>query len=410
MQRLRPGAVAVHDPRGPVRCIVTGMKEPKARALATVAIHGGRSEPYPAGAVVQPIYQSSTYLLGGEGSYHDVRYIRLSNTPNHHALADTLAALEGGEAALVTASGMAAISAALLAVLQCGDHLLAQRQLYGGTHSFIAHELSRRGVEVTWIDPWRPDTWAAGLRPTTRALYTETITNPLARVADLPALAGFAADHGLVSIIDNTVATPVHFRPLSHGFDVVVHSATKYLNGHSDVVAGAIVGSAGRVDATRRLLNHLGGAIDPHTCFLLQRGLKTLTLRMRQHNASAQAIAEFLQGHPRVAAVHYPGLANHPDHARACALLRGFSGLLSFELVGGRAAADALLRRVTIPAVAPSLGGAESLITLPVTSSHAGLSPAERAEAGISEGLVRLSVGLEDTEDLIEDLRAALDG
>lgn len=387
------------------------MHDKPRRGLATVAIHGGQHGPHPAGAVVLPVFQSSTFLYAGQTSYHDVPYIRLNNTPNHRALGDTIAALEGAAAALVTASGMAAISTALLTVLRSGDHLIAQRQLYGGAHSFIGHELPRLGVEVSWIDAARPDTWAAALRPTTRALYTETITNPLLRVMDLPALARFATDHGLTSLIDNTVATPVHFRPIEHGFHLVLHSATKYLNGHSDLVAGAVAGDAARVEAVRRRLNHLGGALDPHTCFLVQRGLKTLPLRMRQHSASALALAQFLAGHPQVRRVHYPALADHPDHARATELLRGgASGLLSFELAGGRTAAESLLRRVTLPAVAASLGGAESLITIPATTSHAGLSAEERAEAGISEGLVRLSVGLEDAEDLIDDLRSALAG
>lgn len=387
------------------------MSDKPMSSLATAAIHAGRRAPHADGAVVQPIYQSSTFLYRGESTYQDVRYIRLSNTPNHHALADTLAALEGGEAALVAASGMAAISAALLTVLEAGDHVIAQRQLYGGTSSFLGHDLPRLGIKVTWIDVDRPETWASALRPTTRVLYCESITNPLLRVADLPALAAFAARHGLLSLIDNTVATPVHFQPLAHGFDLALHSATKYLNGHSDIVAGAAVGRAGLVERVRERLGHLGGSLDPHACFLLQRGIKTLPLRMRQHSASAQAIAEFLQGDPRVARVHYPGLPGHPDHARAKALLRGgASGLLSFELQGGRAAADALLRRVKLPAVAPSLGGVESLITLPATTSHAGLSPEERAAAGIAEGLVRFSVGLEDPADLIADLAEALRG
>lgn len=385
------------------------MRSKPMRSLATLAIHAGQTEPHSAGAVVLPVYQSSTFLYAGQASYHDVPYIRLNNTPNHHALAATLAALEGGEAALVSASGMAAISGALLSLLQAGDHVLAQKQLYGGTYSLLAHELPRRGITVGWIDPEQPDTWEAALQPNTRVLYSETITNPLVRVADLPALARFARARGLVALIDNTVATPVHFRPLAHGFDLVLHSASKYLNGHSDLVAGAVVGSRALVERVRHLQNHTGGSLDPHTCFLLQRGIKTLTLRMRQHSASALAIAQFLEGHPAVARVHYPGLASHPDHARAKELLHGgASGLLSFELVGGRAAAEELLRRVTLPAVAASLGGAESLITIPATTSHAGLSASEREEAGIADGLVRLSVGLEDAADLITDLEQAL--
>lgn len=385
------------------------MRTKPMQGLSTKAIHAGQQGPHAAGAVVQPLFQASTFLYAGQTSYHDVPYIRLNNTPNQSALAATLAALEGGEAALVSASGMAAISTTLLTVLQAGDHLLAQRRLYGGTYSLLAHELPRHGITVGWIDPERPDTWAAALRPNTRALYTETITNPLCRVVDLPALADFARAHGLVAMIDNTVATPVHFRPIEHGFHLVLHSATKYLNGHNDIVAGAVVGSAALVEQVRQRQNHLGGALDPHACFLLQRGLKTLTLRMRQHSASALAIAQFLAEHPAIDRVHYAGLPGHPDHARAQALLRGgCSGLLGFEVVGGRVMAERVLRRVTLPAVAASLGGAESLITLPATTSHAALSVEERAEAGVTDSLLRISVGLEDTQDLIADLAAAL--
>lgn len=379
------------------------------QGLSTTAIHAGHPGPNADGAVVQPIYQASTFLDAGHANYHDVPYIRLNNTPNQRALATTLAALEGGEAALVSASGMAAISTTLLTVLQAGDHLLAQRRLYGGAHSLLAHELPRHGITVGWIDPDAPESWAAALRPNTRALYTESITNPLVRVADLPALASFARAHGLVSMIDNTVATPVHFRPIAHGFDLVVHSATKYLNGHNDLVAGAVIGTAALVEQVRRRQNHLGASLDPHACFLLQRGLKTLTLRMRQHSSSALAVAQFLAEHPRVERVHYPGLAGHPDHARAQALLRGgCSGLLCFEVAGGLRAAEQVLRQVTLPAVAASLGGAESLITLPATTSHASLTAEERAEAGVTDNLLRMSVGLEDPQDLIADLSAAL--
>jgi cystathionine beta-lyase/cystathionine gamma-synthase len=234
------------------------------------------------------------------------------------------------------------------------------------------------------------------------------LTNPLLQVVDLRGVAAFCREHRLASIVDNTCATPVCFRPVEHGFDLVVHSASKYLNGHSDIVAGAVAGRAGLVKAAKHKLDHLGGTLDPHACFLLHRGLKTLALRVRHQSESALAIARFLEKHPAVSRVHYPGLESHPRHARAREWLRGCGGLLSFELAGGLAAAERFLGRVTLPVSAPSLGGTETLVTRPATTSHAGLSAAERAALGIGDGLVRMSVGLEATEDLEEDLARAL--
>lgn len=378
--------------------------------IDTQLIHAGEPLPRIAGAVAMPVFQSSTFEHVGGGGYHDIRYIRLNNTPNHHALHAKLAAVEGGESALVAASGMAAISTTLLSLLGAGDHLLIQPDLYGGTHDLVTKDLPRLGIEFTAIDTDAPGSWEAALRPGTRAIYVETISNPLLKVGDLPALAAFAKAHGLVSVIDNTFASPINFRPIEHGFDLSVHSATKYLNGHSDIVAGAVIGRAPLVEAVKHKLDHLGGSLDPHACFLLQRGMKTLALRIRHQNESALSIARWLESHPAVRRVHYPGLESHAAHARARSLFSGAGGVLSFELSGGAAAAERLIERVTLPISAPSLGGTESLITRPVTTSHAGMAPEERSARGIRDDLVRLSVGLEAPSDLIDDLQRALDG
>ena len=378
------------------------------RAIDTKLIHAGEPEPPIGGAVAMPIFQSATFAYRGEQNYHDLRYIRLSNTPNHDVLHRKLAALENAEAALVAASGMAAISTTLLALLGAGDRLLAQDCLYGGTHDLLTADLPALQIGTDFIDANDPASWREQLTERTRAIYVETVSNPLMSVADLGAVVDFAAAHGLVSIIDNTFASPVNFRPAEAGFDLSVHSCTKYLNGHSDIVAGAIIGRAHLVEKVAHKLNHLGGVLDPHACFLLHRGMKTLAVRVRYQNESALKIARFLEGHPRVRQVNYPGLESSPDHLRACQLLDGFGGMLSFELEGGVIAADSFIDRVTLPISAPSLGGVESLITRPATTSHSGMTSEERSRAGIGEGLIRLSVGLEATEDLIEDFTRVL--
>jgi cystathionine beta-lyase/cystathionine gamma-synthase len=376
--------------------------------IETKLVHAGEPRPRIAGAVEMPIFQSATFEYRGEKRYDDVRYLRLNNTPNQLALHAKLAELEGSEAALVTASGMAAISTTLLTVLSAGDHLLAQNCLYGGTHDFVTREFAGLSLSVGFIDADRRETWRAQLKPNTRAVYVEAMTNPLLEVADLKAVAEFARAHNLISIIDNTFASPVNFRPIEAGFDLVLHSATKYLNGHSDLVAGAVAGSAALIERIRHKANHLGGSLDPHAAFLLNRGLKTLALRVRYQNASALRIAEFLEAHPAVARVHYAGLGSHPRHERARSLFAGFGGVLSFELKGPPERADEFASRVRIPAVAPSLGGVHTLLTRPATTSHAGLSREDRQRLGIGDGLLRLSVGIEATEDLLEDFAQAL--
>ena len=376
----------------------------------TQLIHAGEPETRVRGAVVLPIFQSSTYASESGAGYHDLRYLRLSNSPNHEVLHAKLAALEGGEAAVVTASGMAAISTALLALLRSGDHMLAQRCLYGGTHALVTQDLPALGIETTFVDADDPAAWAAALRPNPRAFYCESLTNPTLELGDLPGIAAFARNHGLVSVIDSTFASPVNLRPIEHGFDLVVHSATKYLNGHSDIVAGAVIGRAELVARVRHKLDHLGGSLDPHACFLLHRGLKTLGVRVRHQNQTALTLARWLVEHPAVAHVNYPGLPTHPHHGRAQGLLAGFGGMLSFELRGGADAVGRFLDAVALAIDAPSLGGPETLVSSPARTSHVGLEPGMRRALGIGDGLIRLSVGLEDAADLIADLGRALVG
>ena len=373
------------------------------RRLATRAVHAGEPEPRIEGAVSMPIFQSATFETAGEKSYDAVRYVRLNNTPNHQVLHAKLASLEGGEAAVVAASGMAAVTTTLLALLSRGDHLLALEGLYGGTHTFVTRDLAEFGIGHDLVDGNRPETWSPLLKPSTRAIYVETITNPLMQVPDLEQVVRFARTHGLVSIIDSTFATPVNYRPLESGFDLVLHSGTKYLNGHSDLAAGAVIGSRELVRRVTHRLNHLGGVLDPHACFLLHRGIKTLVLRVRQQNENALALARFLAENPAVDGVNYPGLETHPQHGRARRMFSGFGGMLSFDVRGGVEAADSLLTGLRIPRSAPSLGGVETLITRPATTSHAGVPADERVRMGISDSLIRVSVGIEDAGDLVAD-------
>jgi cystathionine beta-lyase/cystathionine gamma-synthase len=378
--------------------------------IETKVIHAGDPHPRFAGAVTVPIFQSATFEYSGQARYEDLKYIRLNNTPNHVALGKLLSSLESAEAAVATASGMSAISSALLTVLKSGDHFLAQECLYGGTHTFITGDLPSYGVECDFINVADPDDWRRKLRPNTRAIYVETMSNPLLQVPDHRLVVKFARAHHLVSLIDNTLASPINFRPCTLGYDLSLHSCTKYLNGHSDIVAGAVIGSAAWIERVNHKMIHLGGSLDPHACFLLDRGIKTLALRMRQHHENAQRIAQFLEHHPKVQRVIYPGLRSHPDFHLAAELFDGCGGLLSFELAGGAPAAQRLLERLAIPICAPSLGGVETLITRPATTSHSGIAPADRRRMGISDGLVRLAVGIEAAEDLIDDLSQALDG
>src|SRR2546425_6929812 len=337
----------------------------KLRSIETKVIHSGEPRPRIAGAVVMPVFQSATYQYAGEKSYDDVRYIRLNNTPNHLALADKLAALENAENGLVTASGMAAISTSLLTFLGKGDHLLAQDCLYGGTHDFVTRDIKEFGISYDFIDGNNPESWKRNLKPTSKVIYVETISNPLMQVPDLETVVSFAKSHGLISMIDNTFASPVNFRPLEMGFDLSLHSATKYLNGHSDIVAGAVIGKSNLIEKVTHKLNHLGGSLDPHAAFLLHRGIKTLALRVKQHNESALQIAHFLEKHPAVAKVNYPGLESHPNYERAKRLFDGYGGKMRFEILDGGEGGEKFIRAAPVPSGAPPLCGGGNLFNPP---------------------------------------------
>ncbi len=376
---------------------------------STTSVHGGEYLDERTGAAVTPIFETSTfhYLKGPiEEQYV---YSRWRN-PTTEALEAKVARLEGTEAALGFASGMAAITTALMAVVGRGDHLLAQRELYGATFEFLTRRLPGFGVEVEILDHDDLDGVEERIRSNTKAIYLESPTNPLIRIVDFPNLARVAHRHGALVLMDSTFGTPINQRPHGQGVDIVLHSATKYLNGHSDLIAGVAATTKPLAKGLWEDRKVFGGIMDPLQSYLLLRGLKTLAVRMRAHNENGMALAEFLHDHPRVARVHYPGLKDHPDHALARKLMDGFGGMLSFEVKGGMAEAEAVLRRLEIVKAAPSLGGADSLASMPVHTSHLFLTPEERRRAGIGDNLIRLSLGIEDAEDLKADLDQALKG
>lgn len=374
--------------------------------LDTRAVHDGEPDPRIEGAVSLPVFQTSTYTH--EDPDAPVRYVRYNNSPNHEALHAKLASLTSTDDALVTASGMAAISSALLAVLDAGDHLVAPSNLYGGTLDLFEDLLPRVDIQHSFLPEGGPSAWNDVLKPSTSVLYVESITNPLLEVPDLKALVDFAEEHDLVSVIDSTFASPVNLRPAELGFDVVLHSGTKYLAGHSDLAAGVVAGTADLVERVGDTLTLLGGMLDPHACFLLHRSLKTLGVRVRRQNRTAQVVAEALNTHDAVERVLYPGLPAHPDHDRAHRLLDGFGGMVSFVLAPS-ASVETFFDTLSLPIRAPSLGGVETLVTQPIHTSHKSVAPDVRKEMGITERFVRLSVGLEGNDDLTDDLTTALD-
>ena len=376
--------------------------------FTTKLVHAGEPNPRIEGAVSMPIFQSSTYEYSGEEQYDDIRYIRLNNTPNHKAIQKKLAAIECAESALVTSSGMSAITATLLTFLKQGDHLLSHKSLYGGTASFILEDLPRYGITFDLIDTTDPSGWSMMLKPNTKVIYAETITNPMLDVPELGAIVDFAKENNLISMIDNTFASPVLFSPAELGFDISLHSCTKYINGHSDIVAGAVIGSDEFIKIITSRMNHFGGSLNPGACFLLHRAIKTLELRMIRQSKNAGQIALFLENHPEILSVNYPGLVSNNSYERAKKYLSGFSAMVSFEVVGGKTRSIKFMDQLDIAINAPSLGGVETLITRPALSSHSGMDPAERVKAGITDSLIRLSVGIESVDDLITDLDQAL--
>lgn len=372
---------------------------------STLAVHAGAPPPTPGAPVVSPLVPSATFHSAPEPE-GEVLYGRYANSESHRVVSTRLAALEGAEGALVVGSGMAAISLTALALAAAGDHIVAADSLYGGTRALLTRELPRLGIETTFVDP--AGDWRDAIRTSTRFLYMEVPVNPTLRVPDPRRVARLAREKAIPLVVDATFATPINWRPLADGVDVVVHSGTKYLGGHSDLVAGVIAGPQAVIDRARERLKAFGPSLDPHALWLLERGLKTLALRVDRQNASALALARWLRDHPAVATVHYPGLEEHPDHAIAAEVFRGFGGMLSFVVRGGDAAARRAMERFELVAVAPSLGGVESLASMPRYTSHVSLSPEEREAAGIAAGFIRVSVGIEDVEDIRADLDAAL--
>ena len=375
--------------------------------LATRAIHGDPAARPDWTPVAPPIVQSSTFS-NPIGSTAQVLYTRYGNNPNQVAIAKRLALLEGAESAIFVSSGMGATALAHLAVLRTGDHLLSSEWIYGGVHRLFTQEFGRFGIDVSFINPQESRTWKKALRKTTRAIFLETPTNPLLRVVDIEPFAALCKAEGIALIVDSTFASPINFRPLEHGADVVIHSATKYLNGHNDVIAGAVVGTESVIEEVRRLMQVWGQALDPMAAWLVDRGMKTLAARVARQNATGVAVAAWCAEQPAFSAVHHPSLTSHPDHEDAKRLFNGYGGMLGVELKGGPAAAGRFLRALTIATHAPSLGGVETLVSEPRLTSHASLTPEQRAEAGIPDGFLRFSLGLEDADDLIADFARAL--
>jgi cystathionine beta-lyase/cystathionine gamma-synthase len=375
--------------------------------LSTTAIHGLPHRRADWTPVVPPILQSTTFV-NPVGSNDDILYSRYGNNPTQVALARKYALLEGTDDAIVVASGMGATALAHLAVLRPGDHLVASSWIYGGTQRLFDEELGRLGISVSYVDPAQPRGWRRAIKRETRAIFVETPTNPLMRVLDLGPIAYAAKESGLALLVDATFASPINFRPVEHGADIVITSATKYLNGHSDVIAGVVAGSTAFVEEVNRLMRLWGQAIDPHAAWLVDRGMRTLALRMARHNANGAAVAGWASKHAAFAKVHYPGLADHPDHKLASKVLDGFGGMVGLELAGGTKAAHRLLTRVKLVTHAPSLAGVETLVSEPRLTSHKGLSAEQRAALGIPDGFLRLSCGIEDADDIIADLSEAL--
>jgi len=375
--------------------------------IATIATHAGRLSHRPGEPVTSPIALSTTFLQTSPGQYEEHAYGRLGN-PTRDALEQTLATLEGGSSAAVFSSGCAAMHAALQ-LLRPGDQLVACGDIYGGTFRLIEQLVKPVGVEVQWVDMSDAGSVESAMSAHTKMVWIETPTNPLLRVFDIAALAALARAHGALCVVDSTFATPFLQTPLEHGADLVVHSMSKYLNGHSDVVAGVVISEAEEVSERLRFIQRAGGAVpSPFDCYLVARGIKTLPLRMARHCENAQVLAEWLSEQETVVQVHYPGLSDHPQHELAARQMSGFGGMLSFEVAGGLQRASAVLQRVRLFSLAESLGGVESLIGQPALMSHASMPEEVRKAHGIRDGLIRVSVGLEDVADLQEDLAQAL--
>ncbi|MEQ2526275.1 bifunctional cystathionine gamma-lyase/homocysteine desulfhydrase [Bacillaceae bacterium CLA-AA-H227] len=373
----------------------------------TRLIHGGISGDPATGAVSVPIYQVSTYKQEGVGGHKGFEYSRTGN-PTRHALEELIKDIEGGHAGFAFGSGMAAITAVIM-LLNSGDHVVLTDDVYGGTYRVMNKVLNRFGIESTFVDTSNLEEIEKAIKENTKAIYIETPTNPLLKITDIREAANIAKKHDLLTIVDNTFSTPYWQNPIELGADIVLHSATKYIGGHSDVVAGLVVVNNEKLAQDLHFVqNSTGGVLGPQDSWLLMRGIKTLGVRMEETEANTREIVAFLEKHPRVKKVYYPGLESHPNHEIAKKQATGFGGMISFD-IGSEAAADELLRKVKYFTLAESLGAVESLISVPARMTHASIPKERRAELGITDGLVRISVGLEDVEDLIEDLKQGLE-
>jgi cystathionine beta-lyase len=378
--------------------------ENKKFGINTVCTHTGELKDTQFKGAVSPLYMSTSY------AFDDVevkRYPRYFNTPNQVALAKKMAALEHGEAALIFGSGMAAVSTSLMAFLRSGDHVVFQNTLYGGTTNFIVEEFSKFGIEYSFTKNFSPESFEAEIKENTKVIYIETPSNPLLTITDIRAIAKIAKQHNLVSMIDNTFASPVNQNPIDFGIDIVIHSATKYMGGHSDILAGTVISSAKHIDRVFQMAKNFGGSLSDYTVWLLERSIKTMGLRVKAQNKNAKKLAKYLEKHPDVEQVYYPGLKSHPDHELAKSQMKGFGGMMSFELKKGLDA-GVFQKKLKLIKSSMSLAGVESTILSPTLTSHALLSAEERENQGIKDGLLRFSVGIEEKEDIIHDIEQAL--
>lgn len=384
-------------------------------SLTTACIHAGEAPDPTTGAVVSPIYQSTIFAFDDSEGIEQVVtgqtpgyiYSRYAN-PTLTVLEEKMAVLEGGARGLCVSSGNAASTIAVYLYAAAGDHLVSTRDVYGGTYAMMCDLLARTGVEVTFVDSTDLAEVEAAFRPTTKLVFVETPTNPTMKISDIAGIGELAHARGARLVVDNTFATPINQQPLALGADLVVHSLSKYLNGHSDVIGGIVVGCAEDVSRSRELMKQIGSSLNPFDAWLVIRGLKTLPVRIDRHNANASRVAQFLQNHHAVERVNYPGLPTHPQHQLAARQMRGFGGMISFVVKGGHAGARTVIDRVTLATRAVSLGGVETLISQPAATSHRAVPKEERERAGIVDGLLRFSVGIEDVADIIADLDQAL--
>jgi cystathionine beta-lyase/cystathionine gamma-synthase len=378
----------------------------------TEAVRGGTDLEKKNGPLSTPIYQTSTFQVTDNeqqlrATHTDMFYTRYGN-PTNTVAEQAVAELEGADAALLFASGMSAITTSILALLKSGDHIVAQRDIYGGATKFLSHWLPKLGIETTFVDTTEYDQHARAIRPNTKLLYLESPTNPLVRIVDLKKVAALARQNSLLTLIDGTFGTPINQRPVDFGIDLVMHSGTKYFGGHSDLICGIVAGRRDLIQKIHDTRTTLGGSMDPHAAWLLLRGIKTLAVRVERQNLNALRIAQYLARHPKVKKVHYPFLDSHPQHALAIEQMHGGGGVLSFEVDGTHEDARRLTESLRLFTLAPSLGGVDSLVSIPVLTSHAMISPEHRQKMGVTEQLIRLSVGIEHADDLIADLERAL--